>query len=76
MVDSEDGKVYIYTDFEPFQSHQLFASFDQPNLRAALTLNVVAPKEWKVIGNELIQSVEDGPTSDEQVTHFKTTPKN
>ncbi|WP_237057304.1 aminopeptidase N [Microbulbifer sediminum] len=47
--DPEDGRVYMYTDFEPYDANRLFPHFDQPNLKARYTLNVTAPKDWIVI---------------------------
>ena len=49
--DPADGKVYMYTDFEPYDSNQLFPNFDQPNLKASYTLTVKAPKDWQVVSS-------------------------
>jgi aminopeptidase N len=51
-VDPSDQKEYLYTQFEPYDCNRLFPCFDQPDLKATLTLSVVAPKEWIVLGNE------------------------
>ena len=32
--DPTDGKVYLYSHFEPAAAHQMFAGFDQPDLKA------------------------------------------
>ena len=32
--DPEDGRVYLYTDFEPYDANRLFPHFDQPDLKA------------------------------------------
>ncbi len=47
--DPTDGKVYLYSHFEPAAAHQMFALFDQPDLKATFKLNVTAPKDWHVI---------------------------
>ncbi len=48
-----DGKQYIYTQFEPYYANRVFPSFDQPDLKAKMRLNVVSPSEWKkVLSNE------------------------
>ena len=33
-VDSADGKVYTYTNFEPADARRVFANFEQPDLKA------------------------------------------
>jgi aminopeptidase N len=43
MVDPVDGRVYTYSHFEPAAAHQMFALFDQPDLKATYTLTVTAP---------------------------------
>ncbi|MFS1523315.1 aminopeptidase N [Microbulbifer sp. 2304DJ12-6] len=56
--DPKDGKVYMYTDFEPYDANRLFPHFDQPNLKAHYTLDVIAPKDWIVISAERESRVE------------------
>ena len=51
FVDPEDGAVYVYTDFEPFNAHRLFPCFDQPDIKATYDVEVLAPESWKVIAN-------------------------
>jgi aminopeptidase N len=50
-VDSEDKKVYLRTDFEPYYANRLFPCFDQPDLKATYTLTVKAPTDWSVISS-------------------------
>jgi aminopeptidase N len=52
FVDSVDKKVYIYSDFEPFDANHLFPSFDQPDLKASYKLKVKAPQNWHVISSK------------------------
>ena len=55
-----DGKQYIYTQFEPYYANRVFASFDQPDLKAKMRLYVVSPSEWKkVLSNEYATIEED-----------------
>ncbi|MDP5208194.1 aminopeptidase N [Microbulbifer sp. 2205BS26-8] len=56
--DPKDGKVYTYTDFEPYDANRLFPHFDQPNLKARYTLDVTAPKDWIVISAERENRIE------------------
>ncbi len=47
--DPEDGEVYVYTDFEPYDANRLFPHFDQPNLKARYKVDVSAPAHWQVV---------------------------
>ena len=47
--DPEDGRYYLYTDFEPYDQNRLFPSFDQPDLKARYTTEVTVPSDWQVI---------------------------
>ena len=47
--DPEDGRVYVYSDFEPYNANRLFPCFDQPDLKAAFTLTAEAPEDWTVV---------------------------
>lgn len=49
MRDRDDGNVYLYSHFEPYDANRLFPCFDQPDLRAVYTLSVSAPAEWEVV---------------------------
>jgi aminopeptidase N len=72
FVDSTDQRVYLYTDFEPYAANRLFPHFDQPDLKAQFTLQVLAPKEWQVISTMR----ESGRTAegDDQLWSFPKTP--
>ncbi len=47
--DKETGKVYLYSNFEPFNAHKMFPHFDQPDIKASYKLDVIAPQSWHVI---------------------------
>lgn len=51
--DPLDGKVYVYSDLEPFNAHEVFPCFDQPDLKATYELTVEVPPDWTVISNTL-----------------------
>ena len=59
MVDPVDGKVYTYSHFEPAAAHQMFAVFDQPDLKATYTVTVNAPSDWHVITTTRESNVAD-----------------
>ena len=48
FIDPVDDKVYLYSHFEPAAAQQMFALFDQPDLKATFELTVSAPKDWTV----------------------------
>ncbi len=50
FIDNEDGREYLYTQFEPYSAHRLFPCFDQPDLKAAFEVAVTAPADWVVTG--------------------------
>ena len=49
FTDPVDGKVYLYSHFEPAAAHQMFALFDQPDLKATYQMRVITPSNWQVI---------------------------
>ena len=51
FVDPVDGSVYLYTQFETFDAHRMYACFDQPDLKATFRLTVHAPGDWVVVSN-------------------------
>ena len=51
-LDPSDNNEYMYTQFEPFDCHKMFPCFDQPDLKARLTLSLITPDEWVALGNE------------------------
>ncbi|HEX4925247.1 MAG TPA: aminopeptidase N, partial [Bdellovibrionales bacterium] len=59
FTDPEDKRVYLYTDFEPYDSNLLFPQFDQPDLKAAFTMTVEAPADWIVVSSVRESAVKD-----------------
>jgi aminopeptidase N len=79
-VDSVDGKVYVYTDFEPAEARKVFANFEQPDLKAAFTFHVTAPAHWIVLSNQPAPSPKPvgrgGAGGPKNATwHFPATPR-
>jgi aminopeptidase N len=50
-IDPEDGAEYVYTNFEPYESHRMAPLFNQPDIKARLALRILAPAEWTVLAN-------------------------
>lgn len=51
FVDPVDGEVYLYSQFEVPDSRRVFAVFEQPDLKAAFSFTITAPKAWQVVSN-------------------------
>jgi aminopeptidase N len=51
FVDPADGEVYLYAMSGMDNAQRVFACFDQPDLKAPVTLTVTAPPGWVVAGN-------------------------
>ncbi|MGH7576033.1 MAG: M1 family metallopeptidase [Longimicrobiales bacterium] len=49
--DTTDGSRYLYTLLVPSDAQQLFPVFDQPDLKARLTLHMTAAEDWQVLAN-------------------------
>lgn len=48
------GKPNLYAMSFPDQAQRIFAAFDQPDLRAPVTLTVTAPEHWTVAANGML----------------------
>jgi len=51
FFDPVDGNAYLYTQFEVPDARRVFATFEQPDLKATFALTVIAPADWQVISN-------------------------
>ncbi|MFG1912080.1 aminopeptidase N [Kribbella sp. NPDC048928] len=68
----DDGAVYAWTQFQPFDARRAFACFDQPDLKATFAFAVRVPLDWHCVSNcRESQVVEDG---DVAVWTFPPTP--
>lgn len=74
FIDPEDGEEYLYSNFEPYESHRLFPQFDQPDIKATYELTVTAPAQWEVVANS--REASRTTTADGRVTRVfeKTKP--
>jgi aminopeptidase N len=50
-IDPTDGRTYLYTHFEVPDARRLFATFEQPDLKATFAFTVTAPSGWIVLSN-------------------------
>ncbi|NEY34755.1 aminopeptidase N [Streptomyces sp. PRKS01-65] len=51
FVDPVDDQTYLYTQFEVPDARRVFASFEQPDLKATFRFTVKAPEGWTVVSN-------------------------
>ncbi|MFE3328451.1 aminopeptidase N [Streptomyces sp. NPDC059176] len=69
FVDPVDEQAYLYTQFEVPDARRVFASFEQPDLKATFQFTVKAPEGWSVISNS------PTPEPKDNVWHFEPTPR-
>ncbi|CAM5442466.1 aminopeptidase N [Streptomyces avidinii] len=70
FVDPVDQQAYLYTQFEVPDARRVFASFEQPDLKATFRFTVTAPAGWTVISNSPTPAV---PA--DRVWRFEPTPR-
>ncbi len=72
FVDPADDRIYLYSQFEVPDARRVFATFEQPDLKAVFDFTVTAPSHWKVVSNSATPDPE--PTDgDLSVWRFPTT---
>ncbi|MFF3398135.1 aminopeptidase N [Streptomyces sp. NPDC002659] len=69
FVDQVDQQAYLYTQFEVPDARRVFASFEQPDLKATFQFTVKAPEGWTVVSNSAT------PEPKDNVWHFEPTPR-
>ncbi|MFF7738704.1 aminopeptidase N [Streptomyces sp. NPDC007984] len=69
FVDPVDDQAYLYTQFEVPDARRVFASFEQPDLKATFQFTVTAPEGWTVISNS------PTPEPKDNVWAFAPTPR-
>ncbi|MFE9681701.1 aminopeptidase N [Streptomyces sp. NPDC006285] len=69
FVDPVDQQAYLYTQFEVPDARRVFASFEQPDLKATFRFTVKAPPGWTVISNS------PTPEPKDDVWEFEPTPR-
>ncbi|WP_372407705.1 aminopeptidase N [Streptomyces luteireticuli] len=70
FVDPVDEQAYLYTQFEVPDARRVFASFEQPDLKATFRFTVKAPAGWTVISNS---PTPEAPS--DNVWRFEPTPR-
>ncbi|HEY0933696.1 MAG TPA: aminopeptidase N [Trebonia sp.] len=74
--DLADGRVYVYTHFEPADARRVYANFEQPDLKAEFTFHVTVPRQWLVFSNQPAPEPVPAPgRPGSMVWHFPATPR-
>jgi aminopeptidase N len=58
-VDPLDQRTYLYSMLEPYYANRVFPCFDQPDLKAQFSMQVLAPKDWHVVTSVREREVTD-----------------
>ncbi|WP_069768117.1 aminopeptidase N [Streptomyces sp. LUP30] len=69
FVDPVDEQTYLYTQFQVPDARRVFASFEQPDLKATFQFTVKAPAGWTVVSNS------PTPAPRDDVWTFDPTPR-
>ncbi|MGW2509302.1 aminopeptidase N [Streptomyces scopuliridis] len=69
FVDPVDEQAYLYTQFEVPDARRVFASFEQPDLKATFQFTVKAPEGWTVVSNS------PTPEPKDHIWVFEPTPR-
>ncbi len=59
-VDPIDGETYVGAYLGVDHAQRVYANFDQPDLKATLTLGVTAPRGWRVVSNSQPERIDEG----------------
>jgi len=73
FTDPVDDRVYVYSHFEPAAAHQMFALFDQPDLKANYQMTVTSPANWEVFS--AMKETYSEVSGDTKTWHFDRTLK-
>lgn len=62
FFDPSDGKVYLYTQYEPADARRVFPNFEQPDLKARFNFRITAPSHWVVSSNATLERTLEDPS--------------
>jgi aminopeptidase N len=74
FTDAADGETYLAVHAGLDNAQRVFAAFDQPDLKAAITATVVAPRSWTVLGNGVARPAEPSAAADRVRWELVATP--
>jgi aminopeptidase N len=73
FVDPADDRVYVYSQMEVPDARRVFASFEQPDLKAVFTFTVTAPEHWTVVSTSPAPAPEPAGTDGMATWRFPAT---
>ncbi|HEY6720260.1 MAG TPA: M1 family aminopeptidase [Burkholderiales bacterium] len=73
-LDREDGSEYVYTLFVPSDASSAFPCFDQPDLKARFSLELLVPRAWTAVGNSPVTAVKKAPNNTRRFRFAETPP--
>lgn len=68
--DVTDGGEYLYTLLVPADANQLFPCFDQPDLKARVTLALTTPRGWTAVANGARTTADSTTSAAVLIHHF------
>jgi aminopeptidase N len=74
-ADSADGRIYTFTQFAAAHARQVFANFEQPDLKATFAFHVTVQRQWIVVSNQPAAEPVPAAGGDAAVWHFEPTPR-
>ncbi|WP_069811859.1 aminopeptidase N [Streptomyces sp. TP-A0874] len=72
FTDPADGATYLYTMCCMSDAPNVFACFDQPDLKAVFEVSVTAPADWTVLGNGIAERDSAPVVGDREAGHERS----
>jgi aminopeptidase N len=63
-TDNADDLQYLYSQFEAYHCYNVFPVFDQPSLKAKMTLTAMCPDDWVAVSNSKERKYADAKSKD------------
>jgi len=63
-TDQSDNQQYLYSQFEAFHCYHVFPCFDQPSLKAKMSLTVMCHRDWVTVSNSIERKYDNAKDSE------------
>ncbi|GAB3819102.1 aminopeptidase N [Tessaracoccus terricola] len=50
--DPADGRIYLYTQYEPADARRVMPCFEQPDMKARYSFSIIGPEDWELLSNQ------------------------